>query len=95
LTAFLAASSLFGTQGCGDGNEPRGLTKQAITINDVPESLRNAAHKEVPDVELNEAWKNLDGTGKLHSYEIRGKRASDGKIREVRVATDGQIIEKE
>jgi hypothetical protein len=31
----------------------------------------------------------------LHSYEIRGKRASDGKIREVRVGTDGKILEKE
>jgi hypothetical protein len=95
LTTFLAVFSLFGTLGCGDGDEPRGLTKQAIAISDVPEGLRKAAQKEVPDVELNEAWKNLDGTGKLHSYEIRGKRARDGKIREVRIATDGQILERE
>jgi hypothetical protein len=46
---------------------PRGLTKQAIAISDVPEDLRKAAQKEVPDVELSEAWKNLDSTGKLHS----------------------------
>jgi len=93
--AFLAVFALFGTQGCRDGDEPRGLTKQAIAISDVPEGLLKAAQKEVSDVKLSEAWKNLDGTGKLHSYEIRGKRTSDGKIREVRVSTDGQILEKE
>jgi hypothetical protein len=82
-------------QGCGDKDEPRGLTKQAIAISDVPEMLRKTAQKEVPEVELSEAWKNLDGTGKLHSYEIRGRRAADGKIREVRISTDGQILEKE
>jgi hypothetical protein len=95
VLAFVAAFILFGMQGCGGENEPRGLTKQAITIGDVPESLRKAAQKEVPDVDLTEAWKNLDGAGKLHSYEIRGRKASDGKIREVRISTDGQILEKE
>jgi hypothetical protein len=94
LMAFLMAFSL-GMQGCREGDEPRGLTKKAIAISDVPERLRKAAQKEVPGVELNEAWKNLDGTGKLHSYEIRGRKASDGKIREVRVSTDGQILETE
>jgi hypothetical protein len=95
LVALLTAFSLLSMQGCGDGDEPRGLTKQAIAIGDVPEGVRKAAQKEVPDVELNEAWKNLEGPGKLHSYEIRGRRATDGKIREVRVSTDGQILEKE
>jgi len=93
--SLLAVFSLFGMQGCGDRDEPRGLTKQAIAISDVPEGLRKAAQKGVPGVQLNEAWKNLDETGKLHSYEIRGRNASDGKIREVRVATDGRIIETE
>jgi hypothetical protein len=95
LTALPVVFSLLGMQGCGEGNEPRGLTKQAVAIGEVPEGLRKAAQKEVPGVELNEAWKNLDGTGKLHSYEIRGRRASDGKIREVRISTDGQVLEKE
>jgi len=81
--------------GCGERDEPRGLTKQAVAFSDVPEALRKAAQKAVPGVELSEAWKNLDGTGKLHSYEIRGRNASDGKIREVRVATDGRILETE
>jgi hypothetical protein len=93
--AVLAVFSFFAIQGCGDRDGPRGLTKQAIAFGDVPDGLRTAAQKELPDVKLNEAWKNLDGTGKLHSYEIRGKRAADGKIREIRIATDGQVLEKE
>ncbi len=71
------------------------MTKKAVAIGEVPEALRKAAQKQVSEVELNEAWKNLDATGNLHSYEIRGKRASDGKIREVRVAPDGKILETE
>ncbi|MGO9919049.1 MAG: hypothetical protein ACLQIB_30670 [Isosphaeraceae bacterium] len=95
LMAFLVVFSLLGMQGCGDADKPRGLTKQAVAISNVPEVLRKAAQKAVPGVELNEAWKNLDGTGKLHSYEIRGRSASNGKIREVRVSIDGQILETE
>ncbi|HKI17523.1 MAG TPA: hypothetical protein VKA15_06570 [Isosphaeraceae bacterium] len=92
---ILAAFSLFVLHGCGDREEPQGLTKQAVAIGDVPEDLRKAAQKAVPGVDLNEAWKNLDTTGTLHSYEIRGRNAADGKIREVRVSTDGKILETE
>jgi hypothetical protein len=72
-----------------------GLTKQAVAIDDVPDPVRRAAKKAVPGVNLNEAWKNLDGDGKLHSYEIRGQNRSDGKIREVRVSLTGDILEME
>jgi hypothetical protein len=81
--------------GCGDVDEPRGLTKQAVAFDDVPESVRDAARKAVPGVKLGEAWKNLDGEGKLHSYEIRGRNPADGKIREVRVSLTGEILESE
>ena len=41
------------------------------------------------------AWKNLDRETKaLHSYEVRG-RAANGKVREVRVSTDGKVLEME
>ncbi len=46
-------------------------------------------------MKLNEAWKNLASGGKLHSYEIRGKNAADGKTREVRVSLTGEILEME
>ena len=59
-----------------------------------PRSARRR-RKAVPEVKLDEAWKNLDGEGKLHSYEIRGRNPADGKIREVRVSVTGEILEKE
>jgi hypothetical protein len=82
--------------GCGDRDEPGGLTKQGVAFGDVPEPIRDAARKALsPGVKLDEAWKNLDGQGKLHSYELRGKNAADGKIREVRVSLTGEILESE
>ena len=57
--------------------------------------VRDAAKKAIPRVKFNEAWKNLDRKGALHSYEIRGKNAADGKIREVRVSLSGEILESE
>ena len=81
--------------GCGDSDLPPGLTKKAVAIDKVPDGLRSAAKKAIPKVDFKEAWQNLDRQGKLHSYEIRGRQASDGKIREVRVSTSGEILESE
>jgi hypothetical protein len=93
VAALLAAS--FSPPGCGDPDLPPALTKQAVKVDDVPEPVRAAARKAVPGVNLNEAWKNLDREGKLHSYEIRGKNTANGKIHEVRVSLTGEILEKE
>ena len=72
------------------------MTKKSVAFNDVPESVREAARKALPPgVKLDEAWKNLDREAKLHSYELRGRNASDGKIREVRVSLTGEILEME
>jgi hypothetical protein len=82
--------------GCGDADEPPGLTKQAVAFEQVPDSVREAARKALPPgVKLNEAWKNLARGGTLHSYELRGRNAADGKIRDVRVSLTGQILEVE
>jgi hypothetical protein len=81
--------------GCGEHDEPPGLTKQAVAYDDVPGPVRDAARKAVPGVKLDEAWKNLDREGKLNSYEIRGRNPADGKIREVRVSLTGEILETE
>ena len=81
--------------GCGESDLPAGLTKKKVAIDQVPDGLRSAAKKAVPKVDFKEAWQNIDREGKLHSYEIRGRQASDGKIREVRVSTTGEILESE
>jgi hypothetical protein len=81
--------------GCGDRDLPPGITKKAVAIGEVPEPLRSAAKKAIPGVDFNEAWQNLGPEGKLHSYEIRGRQASNGKIREVRVSQAGEILESE
>jgi hypothetical protein len=93
--AAAVIASVLGFIGCGDHDEPRGMTKAAVAFDDVPEPVRAAAKKAISGVNFNEAWKNLDREGKLQSYEIRGKRASDGKIREVRVSLTGEILEME
>jgi hypothetical protein len=92
-SAFLAV--VCGVAGCGERDEPPGIFKQSVKFEEVPENVRAAAAKAIPNVKLNEAWKNLEGPGKLHSYEIRGKNAADGKTREVRVSPSGEILEKE
>ena len=81
--------------GCGEADLPPGLTKKAIAFDKVPVGPRTAASKAIPQVDFKEAWENLDAQGKLHSYEIRGRRASDGKIREVRVSPAGEVLESE
>jgi hypothetical protein len=96
LAAMALAGSLFCFQGCGgDRDLPPEFTKAAVKIDEVPDQVRDAAKKAIPGVEFKEAWKNLDRERKLHSYEIRGKNATTGKIREVRVSIKGEILEME
>jgi hypothetical protein len=84
-----------GLNGCSDADLSPGLTKKAVSIDEVPDTVRAAAKKSIPGVEFKEAWQNLDSKGKLHSYEIRGQQAFDGKIREIRVSSTGDILESE
>ncbi len=95
LGAAALAAAVFCAPGCGEHDLPPGTTKSAAKFDEVPENVRAAAKKAIPGVEFKEAWKNLNGEGKLHSYEIRGKNAADGKIREVRVSLTGEILEME
>jgi hypothetical protein len=96
ILALGLSVTLFGpVAGCGDSDLPAGITKKAVAFNEVPDGLRLAARKALPKVDFKEAWQNLDSQGKLHSYEIRGRQPSDGKIREVRVSLGGDILESE
>lgn len=82
--------------GCGETDRPPDIAKSAVVFDDVPQSIRDAARKALPpNIKLNEAWKNLDREGKLHSYEVRGHDPATGKTREVRVSLTGEILESE
>lgn len=95
LKALGIIAALIGWAGCGDDDEPPGLTKAAVKFEEVPENVRAAATKAVPGIPFKEAWKNLGAGGKLHSYEIRGKNPADGKTREVRISPGGEVLEME
>lgn len=95
LAALAACCVAAALGGCGEHDVPPGMTKQAVAMDDLPEPLREAARKAIPEVKLGEAWKNLDREGKLHSYEIRGRNPANGKVREVRVSLTGEILESE
>ena len=57
--------------------------------------MLEAARKQLPGVEIAEAWSNhLDPASKeIDSYEVKGGKAKSGKTREVRVGLDGKILE--
>jgi len=95
LGAVALVAALLWFAGCGDRDQQPEMTKQAVKFDEVPAPVRDAAKKAIPGVGFNEAFKNLDREGKLHSYEIRGKSAANGKIREVRVSLTGEILEME
>ena len=81
--------------GCGGPDEGEGrMARRTMTLDEVPRAARDAASKALPGITFDEAWGNVDRDGTLHSYEVRG-RAANGRIREVRVATDGEILEME
>jgi hypothetical protein len=95
LKAWAFVAVILGLYGCGDHDALPDMTKQVVKFDEVPENVRTAATKAIPGVDFKEAWKNLDTGGKLHSFEIRGKNATDGKTREVRVSLTGEILEME
>ena len=87
--------SLSLVSGCGEREEDEEqFSRRTITVKDVPAAVMEASAKELPGVNFTEAWKNVEADGTLHSYEIRGRNAK-GKIREVRIAADGKILEIE
>src|SRR5215472_6145629 len=86
LRALALVAVLIGSPGCGEEELPSGTTRQAVAIDEVPENVRSAASKAIPGVKFEDAWKNIERGGKLHSYEIRGRNPANGKTREVRVS---------
>jgi hypothetical protein len=73
---------------------PPGNSRKTVSLSEVPEPVMAKAKASLPGIKFEEAWKNIDREGKLHSFEVRGK-AANGKIREVRVSPVGEILEME
>ena len=93
LAAALVAATLF-VVGC-EHDQPPDTVRQVVGIAEVPEGVLAAAKTALPDVKFEDAWKNVNRSTKaLHSYEVRGRNPR-GKIREVRVSTDGTVLEME
>lgn len=90
LVGFL----LLALTGC-ESELPPGNVRQTVEIGTLPAVVSKAAAKALPMVKFEDAWKNVDRETKaLHSYEVRG-RDKNGKVREVRVSTTGDILEME
>jgi hypothetical protein len=88
----LFATLLVVPTSCAERAKDR-MTQQRIPMNAVPRTVMDAAQKELPDVEFSEVWKNTDKEKKLHSYEMRGRMRSTGKICDTRVSPSGEILE--
>lgn len=83
--------------GC-EKEENEGLFDRVVVdMATVPPKVMETARKEWPGVDFTDAWTNHEkGKKELHSYEVRGKDPRTGKVREVRVSTDGgRVLEKE
>jgi hypothetical protein len=83
--------------GCGEKDEDKNFDRVIVDMATVPPKVMETAKKEWPGVNFTEAWTNHEGGKKeVHSYEVRGKDPQTGKVREVRVSTDGaKVLEKE
>lgn len=78
---FLMAAVLL--IGCGEGT-PSGET---VTLDKVPEPVMKVAKDKLPGVKFEQAWKTPGG-----NYEVRGK-GKDGKVRDIQVKPDGDVVE--
>src|SRR5689334_1432675 len=80
--------------GCGGPEESARMARRTMTVAEVPDGPRAAAAEALPGIDFEEAWANVDAEGRTHSFEIRG-RAKNGRIREVRVSPEGEVLEME
>jgi hypothetical protein len=87
--ACLGVAILLSVLGCGGEKHE---DAQSVPIDQVPPRIMEVARKKLPGLNFDRAYK-IDVNGK-DAYEIRGKD-SRGKIREVEVSQDGEVIEVE
>ncbi|MBI1249830.1 hypothetical protein GC197_18545 [bacterium] len=82
---FLALLILL-TSGCEEGLEQT----EMVPIDNVPQSVMKVAQEKLPGVKFDSAWTEKEGD-KVY-YEVRGKTA-DGKTRDIKVSTEGVVVE--
>ena len=75
-----------GFVGCGEGLEKT----EMVPIDKVPEVVLKVAKEKLPNVKFDTAWTEKDGAKTV--YEVRGKSA-DGKTRDIKVSSDGTVLE--
>ncbi len=87
--AHLATVLILAAIGC---DKERHEDARPVPFDQVPPKIVEVARKKLPGIEFNQAFK-IDGDGQ-EIYEVRGKDKR-GKIREVEVSRDGEVIEVE
>lgn len=68
----------------GCDSKPKG---ENVDLDKVPEPAMKVAKERLPDVKFEQAWKTPNG-----NYEIRGK-AQNGKVRDIQVKPNGEVVE--
>jgi hypothetical protein len=87
-TALLATFLIIVAAGCGGQRE----TQETVPLDQLPPGALDLAHKKLPDVKFDSARKaKYQGQDAI---EIRGKN-KQGKIREVEVDLNGNLLEVE
>lgn len=72
--------------GCGEVFEKT----EMLPIDNVPEPVMKVAKEKLPGVKFDTAWTEKEGDKTV--YEVRGK-SSDGKTRDIKVTTEGTVLE--
>ena len=83
--AICLAAVCIGLAGCGEHEKT-----EMVPIDKVPEAVMKVAKEKLPDVTFDTAWTESEG-GKTF-YEVRGK-SKDGKTRDIKIGTDGKVME--
>lgn len=73
--------------GCAQEEKPK--QPELLSLEQVPERVMKAAREKLPDVRFDSAWKAKEQGREV--YEVRGKTSS-GKVFEVEVTPDGEVV---
>ena len=82
----LLAVSLLAVFGCGDQRE----NDESIAFDKVPPAIVKIAEQKLPGVKFETAYKETKNGKEV--YELRGK-TKEGKIRDIEITADGQVLE--